>query len=113
MERFCWGWIHQRSGTTRNCIARLNADGTLDTGFNPNVWSSVSPYVYSLAVQADGQILLGGDFDKVGGITRTNLARLSANGTLDAGFNPNARLVVFGVAVQATARFCWEGTSPA
>src|SRR6202795_3848695 len=41
---------------TRNHIARLNADGTLDTVFNPNV-STNGNYVLSIALQADGKIL--------------------------------------------------------
>ena len=45
---------------TRNRIARLNPDGTLDTAFNPNANS----IVYSIAVQADGKILVGGDFSE-------------------------------------------------
>ena len=43
-------------GVARNYIARLNPDGSLDTGFNPNA----NDYVYSIAVQADGKILIGG-----------------------------------------------------
>ena len=45
-------------GVTRNNIARLNTDGTLDTAFNPNA----NDDVYSIAVQADGKILVGGVF---------------------------------------------------
>ena len=43
---------------TRNRIARLNPDGTLDTAFNPNANGTV----YAIAVQADGKILAGGTF---------------------------------------------------
>ena len=43
---------------TRNHIARLNPDGTLDTAFNPNANGDV----LSIAVQADGKILVGGVF---------------------------------------------------
>ena len=46
------------AAVTRNHIARLNPDGTLDTAFNPNANGSV----YAIAVQADGKILVGGDF---------------------------------------------------
>ncbi len=46
------------AAVTRNRIARLNPDGTLDTAFNPNA----NDTVYSIAVQADGKILVGGDF---------------------------------------------------
>ena len=38
---------------TRNHIARLNPDGTLDTAFNPNANNAVE----SIAVQADGLVL--------------------------------------------------------
>src|SRR6267143_6960283 len=42
----------------RNRIARLNPDGTLDTAFDP----SANGDVYSIAVQADGKILVAGVF---------------------------------------------------
>ena len=74
------------NGTARNYLARINADGSLDTGFNPNADS----YVNGLAVQADGKILLVGDFTTVSGTTRNRIARINANGSLDTGFNPNA-----------------------
>src|SRR5205823_251641 len=45
------------ASVTRNRIARLNADGTLDTAFNPNANGNVR----SIAVQADGKILVAGD----------------------------------------------------
>src|SRR6187399_1258435 len=51
---------------TRNFIARLNTDGTLDSAFNPNA----DNWVYTIAVQADGKILAGGDFTTIGGQTR-------------------------------------------
>ena len=44
--------------TGRNYIARLNADGTIDPSFNPNANQSI----YSIALQPDGKILVGGDF---------------------------------------------------
>src|SRR5881394_1970823 len=47
------------ASVTRNHIARLNPDGTLDTGFNPNANGSVT----SIAVQTDGKILAGGTFN--------------------------------------------------
>src|SRR5437667_5249241 len=73
---------------TRNHIARLNPDGTLDA-FNPNANGAV----YAIAVQADGKILAGGTFTNVGGQTRNYIARLNSDGTLDA-FNPNANSFV-------------------
>ena len=63
------------AAVTRNRIARLNPDGTLDAAFNPNA----SDTVYAIAVQADGKILVGGDFNgasSIGGQTRNRIARL-------------------------------------
>src|SRR3989440_13062283 len=59
---------------TRNHIARLNPDGTLDTAFNPNANDSV----LSIVVQADGKILAGGHLNSVGGEKRKYIGRLAA-----------------------------------
>src|SRR5207244_9188376 len=62
---------------TRNHIARLNPNGTLDTAFDPNANQTVD----SIAVQADGKILAGGQFcglNSIGGQTRNFIARLDA-----------------------------------
>jgi uncharacterized delta-60 repeat protein len=91
------GYFNFVRGQPRNNIARLNADGTLDVGFNPDANSPV----HSVTVQADGRILLGGEFTSVGGITRNRIARLNADGTLDADFNPNVNSAVYGMAIQA------------
>ncbi len=74
---------------SRKFIGRLNADGTLDTSFDPGAGGSY-PYVYSLAVQADGKILVGGRFSTLGGQSRTNIGRLNPDGTPDTSFNPGA-----------------------
>ena len=58
---------------TRNRIARLNPNGTLDTAFNPSANGTVN----AIAVQADGNILAGGYFTTIGGQTRSLFARLS------------------------------------
>src|SRR6059058_5938896 len=71
---------------TRNQIARLNPDGTLDTAFNPNA----NGPILSIAVQADGKILAGGFFTTIGGQPRNRIARLDATTGLADSFNPNA-----------------------
>ena len=93
-------------GQTRNNIARLNADGTLDAGFNPDANGQVD----SVAVQADGRILLAGQFSSVGGTASNNIARVNAAGALDTSFNPNASGEVYGVAVQADGGILLGGT---
>jgi uncharacterized delta-60 repeat protein len=74
------------NGTTRNHIARLNSDGTLDDTFIPGTGFDGS--VYSTALQSDGGIIVGGDFTSFNGIARSGVARLNSDGTLDYTFNP-------------------------
>ena len=79
------GYFTSYNGTARNNIARLNADGTLDTTFNPG--TGTSSYVFSIAMQSDGKIIIGGSFSSYNGTLRNRIARLNADGTLDTTFN--------------------------
>src|SRR5205807_1054446 len=92
-------------GVTRNNIARLNTDGTLDTAFNPNADS----FVLSIAVQADGKILAGGVFTSIGGQTRSRIARLDATTGLADSFNPSPNDDVDAIAVQADGKILAGG----
>ena len=74
-----------RLPVTRNYVARLNTDGTVDPTFNPSANSSIQ----AIALQPDGKIILGGDFNALapnGGasINRGSIARFNADGTFDA-----------------------------
>ena len=51
------------NGTGINRIARLHADGSLDTSFDPGIGMDGYGYIFSVAVQADGKILVGGIFN--------------------------------------------------
>lgn len=73
------------NGTNRNGIARLNADGTLDTSFN--IGSGPNGAVDFVAGQPDGKVLIGGRFTTFNGTNCGSLARLHADGTLDGSFN--------------------------
>jgi uncharacterized delta-60 repeat protein len=80
------------NGTSRNGIARLNSNGSLDSSFDPGLGATDDsgnwPRVRALALQANGKVLIGGYFTKVNGTNRNHLARLNANGSLDASFDP-------------------------
>ena len=69
---------------TRNRIARLQTNGTLDTTFNPGTGADAQ--VRSVAVQADGKILVGGDFEQFDGSDNSCVARLQSNGQTDTDF---------------------------
>jgi uncharacterized delta-60 repeat protein len=73
------------NGEARGRVARLNADGSLDTRFGPGR-SGANLYVSDLALQIDGKILIGGYFTAVDNIRRARIARLNADGSLDESF---------------------------
>ncbi len=84
------GAFNSYNGTTRNSIARLNADGMLDANFNPGSGlGGVYPYVSTTAVQSDGKIIIGGTFTSYNGTIRKFILCLKADGTLDTTFNPS------------------------
>ncbi len=74
------------NGISRNDIARLNTNGSLDTTFNPG--SGTSDEVYTCKIQPDGKVLIGGTFGTFNGVNRIGIARLNAFGTLDQSFDP-------------------------
>ncbi|PYI85165.1 MAG: hypothetical protein DME26_11600 [Verrucomicrobia bacterium] len=78
------------NGQPHRYLARVNADGTLDRSFNPEIGPDLGPAnnVTAAALQPDGKILIGGSFTTVGETTRNRLARLNRDGTLDASFDP-------------------------
>jgi uncharacterized delta-60 repeat protein len=97
--------------TVRSRIARLNADGSVDTGFDPNANNQVG----SIALQPDGKILIGGGFSTLqpngAGVAtpRSNVARLNADGTVDSGFDPKANNYVSSLAVQGDGKILLTG----
>jgi len=74
------------ASTTRNYIARLVKDGSLDQTFDPGAGAN-NP-IYAMIVQDDGRIVVGGDFSLIGPIGRNGVARLGTNGVLDVSFDP-------------------------
>ena len=67
-------------------MARLNSDGSLDTGFLAT-GAGASDTVYSVAVQSDGKVLIGGGFTTYNGkAAEKHVARLNSDGSLDTGF---------------------------
>lgn len=75
---------------TRPGIVRLNTNGTVDLSFAPG--AGANGPVYAVALQADGRIVIGGEFTEYNGITRARIARLNRDGSLDLTFNPGAGL---------------------
>ena len=92
-------------GQTRKCLARLNANGTLDSTFDAQAnWP-----VYALIIQPDGRILVGGSFTNLAGQPRNRIGRLNADGTPDMEFDPGANSDVFALALQPDGRIVVGG----
>jgi uncharacterized delta-60 repeat protein len=96
------GFFSSVGGVSRPNLARLNADGTLDTTFAAIDTGGVA--VFAIAVQSDGKVIIGGTFTTVNGNTRNYIARLNADGTLDTGYNPNCGARVRTIALQSDGK---------
>ncbi len=98
------------NGQTRNRIARLNPDGTVEATNTFNPGSGGTGNIYNTVVQTDGKIVIAGAFTSFNSLTRNRIARLNADGTLDSTFDPNAGGEVDGTAVQADGRILIGGS---
>ena len=101
-------FISYNGQANKNVLIRLNPDGTEDTAFSANavVSDTTSRFgtgqVSSIAIQADGKILVGGLFITYNGQTgKDRLIRLNADGTEDTAFSTNA--VVNGTTARISA----------
>ncbi len=75
-------------------LVRLGVNGGVDSAFSPDV----NNYVSVIARQPDGNAILVGGFTAINGQPRNQIARLSADGTLDADFGDvSANEYVFGL----------------
>jgi uncharacterized delta-60 repeat protein len=93
------------AGVARNRVARVNANGTIDATFNPGTGANKA--IYSIAIQNDSKILLGGTFTTFNSLSNLRLIRLNANGSIDASFltgtgitGTTTNTAVYSIAVQ-------------
>src|SRR5712691_1194233 len=102
----------------RSCIARLNPDGTIDAGFDPGAsgrgTEPEDSTIFSIVVQADGKIVVGGELTLLGGggtghFPRSQIGRLNPDGTIDMSFDPGANNDVKGLAVQPDGKILVVG----
>ena len=93
----------------RNCIARLNIDGSLDTTFNPGTGFNL--WVYSTSIQSDGKIIVGGIFTSFNGAAINRIARLNIDGSLDTTFNPGTGFddEVWSMSIQSDGKIIVAG----
>ncbi|MFO1484723.1 MAG: LamG-like jellyroll fold domain-containing protein [Verrucomicrobiaceae bacterium] len=87
-------------GQPHNRIARMNADGSIDSAFQ----AGASDSVIAAVIQSDGKIIIGGYFTSVTGtngtFAREHVARLNADGTVDTGWYPGIDGAVLSLAIE-------------
>ena len=101
------GLFSSIGGVTRNSIARLNADGSLDTSFNP--LGGANNIVTDIVRQPDGKILISGVFSVINGVNRPFIARLNTDGSTDTTFDAAANSSVFTVQLQPDGKILVGG----
>jgi len=103
------GAFTQVGTAIRGRIARLNpADGTLDNTFNPP--GGANNTVVDIDLQADGKIILGGDFTSLNGAGRLRIGRMLSNGSLDDSFSQTADGTVRAIKVQPDGKILIGGS---
>jgi uncharacterized delta-60 repeat protein len=93
-------------GAVTSAVAVLSVDGAPADAFNPGINYSVN----ALAVQADGKVLLAGDFTSLGGQSRSNIGRVFSDGTPDSTFNPGVNSSLYSLAVETDAKIIVGGS---
>jgi uncharacterized delta-60 repeat protein len=98
------GGFSSVNGIPRSGLARLKNDGSLDLSWANNSFSSVA----SIRLQADGTILVVGQYGNA-----SVVVRLNADGSLDPLFNPIARItdgLINAVAIQDDGKVIVAGS---
>ena len=104
------GFFKTVGGQKFQYVARLQSNGALDPGFatGTNVNNTVKRWPFN----PTAKVLIGGDFTAYNTTTRTRLARLNSDGSLDNTFNPGAGAdnTVNAILVQPDGKIIVGGT---
>ncbi len=72
------------NGTSASHIIRLNTDGSIDNTFSSG--TGFNNDVFTISIQTDGKVLVGGWFTSYNGTSANNIIRLNTNGSIDNTF---------------------------
>lgn len=82
------GTFTRSGGASRDYLARVRPDGSVDPRFGVEPFPGPNGPLYCMAREPGGLTLIAGSFTRVHGMTRTNLARLLPDGSVDESFVP-------------------------
>ncbi len=110
------GYFSAANSTAASSLIRLNPDGSVDPSFNTqNLFNAlgIGASVWSIAVQADGKIIVGGHFFNPVGVPQPGIRRLNTDGSLDTGFTPfivASGSIIYDIEIQNDGRIVAGGT---
>lgn len=90
------GDFENYNGEPQPRIVRLNTDGSVDNSFDPGTSAeryfpsadaSFPSDIESVAIQGDGKIIIGGNYNRFNGQVTSKVVRLNTDGSVDSGFN--------------------------
>jgi uncharacterized delta-60 repeat protein len=82
------GILYNNMGQIVDQLSRLNSDGSLDLSFRPNITPFLYSSINSISLQANGKIVLAGNFTAIGGQNRLYIGRINMDGSIDFNFDP-------------------------
>jgi uncharacterized delta-60 repeat protein len=119
------GYSNQSGSSIDFALVRYNADGSLDTSFSGDgmqttAIGSAEDYLFGVAIQADGKIVVTGWSGVVPTSSSVAVARYNADGSLDTSFSGDGKLTTvigsvgssaYSVAIQADGKIVVAGGS--
>ena len=88
-------------------IIRLNYDGSIDNTFS--IGEGFDRTVYSIVIQSDGKIVVGGHFTYYNGTSSNGIIRLNTDGTVDNTFGNGVNDTIKSIIVQPDGKILIGG----
>jgi uncharacterized delta-60 repeat protein len=96
--------------SSANGIIRLNSDGSIDTTFVSGSGFSSGYELYSLNIDSNGKILVGGYFSSYNGSAAYGIVRLNSDGSIDTSFStPTSLHLVRSIGIQSDGKIVAAG----
>lgn len=81
------GWFNNFNGVSKNHVARLNSDGSVDNTFDAGTGQN-GEGVDEVKLTIDQKLVVGGEFSSFNGVSMNNLVVLNNDGSIDSSFDP-------------------------
>ena len=90
-------------------LSRISSEFNTNNGFTTT--ETINPLVHCVSIQADGKILIGGNFTSYNGLNYNKIIRLNTDGTEDSSFNIQSGFngIVKTIAIQSDGKIIVGG----